>query len=201
MYTATVLNTVKEALRDSKELAHYVTRESIVLNDSSESAPPTIGQRFCIVHGVDRFNPNTKADSYSDRMNFGITVGQRFREVPMDRVGDYLYGKPITDSVELLRDIIILYIYNNIYTINNQIVTNWNDRVDKLPANVKSLFSTINFVDRFKYLFSDIVPIERFPEYFSSNEPPAMHTNPRPAAITLTITFQAPYIVRPNTCS
>ncbi len=199
MYTATVLNSVKEALRDSKELLHYMTSDSIILNDSSDSAPPTIGEKFCIVHSVDRFNPNIKSESYMDKILFGVTVGQRFRSVPMDRVGKYLY-ETVDDSIELLNNIVILYIYNNIYNIHNRIVSNWNTNKASLPIDVAELFSSIDFIDRIRYMYSETVPVKRYPDYFSSNENPPNHSNPRPAAITLTTTFQAPHIARPNSC-
>lgn len=199
MYTATVLSSVKEALKDMPGLDFFTTRDQIVVSDRDDKAPPTIGQKFCIVHPIERFTVSDKTYAYTDRLMFGVTCGERYREVPNDRRGNYLYESN-SYTIELLANTVLLYIYNNINNINNNIITLYNNGINSLPSTLSSLYSNLSMVDRIKYLSMDVTPVPRTGEYFDSSEVVINPISQRPSAITLTIRFLAPYLARSETC-
>jgi hypothetical protein len=199
MYIGAVLNAVKDVLVNSA-LSELVKPNEIVISEDGSAVHPAIGQRFVSIHPIDRTNPlNITGQVYSDQLTFGVTVGIQSREIPKDRLPEYLYspgrnGNSNT-SIDLLRDLIIIIINNSNSSIVSNIVTSINSSILALPSNLVNIINNnnISIVDRVRYLSTDASPVLRYPEYFKSTQ--SIDDEPRPAGMTLTTVFLAPKLL------
>jgi hypothetical protein len=199
MYIGAVLNAVKDVLVNSA-LSELVKPNEIVISEDGSAVHPAIGQRFVSIHPIDRTNPlNITGQVYSDQLTFGITVGVQSREIPKDRLPEYLYspgrnGNSST-SIDLLRDLIIIIINNSNSNIISNMNTSMNSTILHLPTNIANIINNnnISIVDRIRYISTDASPVLRYPEYFKSTQ--SIDDEPRPAGMTLTTVFLAPKLL------
>ncbi len=199
MYIGAVLNAVKDVLVNSA-LSELVKPNEIVVSEDGSAVHPAIGQRFVSIHPIDRTSPlNVTGQVYSDQLTFGITVGVQSREIPKDRLPEYLYspGKNGSSyiSIDMLRDIVIIIINNSNSSIVSNMNSNMNSSILALPSNLVNIINNnnISIVDRIRYVSTDASPVLRFPEYFKSTQ--SVDDEPRPAGMTLTTVFLAPKLL------
>lgn len=199
MYTGAVLNAVKDVLVNSA-LSEIVKPNEIVISNDNSAVHPAIGQRFISIHPIDRTNPlPVDVQAYSDILTFGVTVGVQNREIPKDRLSEYLYtpSKNLSPnmSIDTLRDLVIIIINNSNSSIVSNISSNIVNLVNTLPSSIVSIINNnyISIVDRVKYLSTDASPVQRYPDYFQSTQ--SINDEPRPAGMTLTTAFLAPKLL------
>lgn len=172
----------------------------IQISHDGSPVHPSIGQRFILVHPIDRSNPgNGNGLVYEDQLTIGITVGYHGREIPKDRIPEFLYGSTVKDNIELLRDLILVIINSSYSDLLTGIITNYNNSIKVLPSDIQVLLDNkINIIDKFKYLSSDASPILRYPDYFGSEQ--LINEEPRPAGYTLTTVFRCPKMIVSGSC-
>ena len=199
MYIGAVLNAIKDELVNSA-LSEIVKPNEIVISSDDSAVHPSIGQRFISIHPIDRSNPLMNTEQvYGDILTFGVTVGVQNREIPKDRLAEYLYtpGKNTSNnlSIDLIRDLIIIIINNSNSSIVSNISSNISNTLNYLPSSIVSIINNnnISIVDRVKYVTSDSSPVLRYPEYFQSTQ--SINDEPRPAGMTLTTVFLAPKLL------
>lgn len=206
MYQAAILMSIHSSLLNSALCKEGMFKEADIQINKDDTPWPSIGERFIIVHPVERYNANLKSSTtVEDLFIFGVTVGIHGRIVPHDRMANYLYNLDNSStrlpSIELVRDYIINYLVSNI-DIYSRITTNLTNLLSNYNTSIKNTLlnssNSMSLIDRIMYLTTDASPIERYPDYFKSSQSPV--DEPRPAGITLTTRFSAPRIVSKMGC-
>lgn len=199
MYISAVLNAVHDTLVNSA-LSSIVKSKDMIISHDSSPVHPSIGQTFILVHPVERLNPSDKELVYEDLMMFGVTVGKHGRDIPKDRLPEWLYSSTSNNvSIEVLRDLVILLVLTNNSNIYNNIYTSINSTIGTLVQELQDLLSNkYSLVNKIKYLSTDASPVLRYPEYFESAQ--KIEDEPRPAGYTFTTVFSAPKLMVATTC-
>lgn len=201
MYNRSVLHAVKDSLVNSA-LSSIVKPNEIYISDDGSPIHPSIGQLFVLVHPVERLNTSQYNNLfYEDQLMFGVTVGRHGRDIPKDRLPEYLYGESTsTISIEMIRDIVILVILNSSNNIYSNIYSSIGNSISTLVQEIQDMLLTnYQLVDSIKYLSTDASPVLRYPDYFGSSQ--KIEDEPRPAGITFTTVFSAPKLIVKTGCT
>lgn len=191
MYLATILDFVKEQIVNSA-LSNQLIESRNVEITPDEKPWPSGGQRWISIHPLQQFNPVADKQYIQDRVSFAVTIAFKTRYVPTDRLGNKVYLEEV-ESMETLKHCLMGLISGFGSKYNNILYTNYNLRKSKLQEAVQSILPDLSFTETFRYIDSDSVPVERYPDFFSTKDGQESLSE-RPAGHSLSLRFLAPAI-------
>lgn len=198
MYTAAVLEVTRDLIVNSALSKLYKTSEVQITID--ERPFPIAGKSFITIHPVSSFNPIAGQEHVSERLLFGLTVIERTRHVPTDRLGDQIYMKELA-SLEVKLQLVKNLLSRTASSSNVDILNLYNAKVATLDDGIKELLedTSMSVVDQYTYLDSDSAPTARYPDFFSAKD--GIETiSERPAGHSMTARFRAPTLVFKKFC-